>query len=138
MMRPAVGKSGPLTIFISAAIVIFGSSAIATTASMTSPRLCGGMFVAMPTAMPDEPLTRRFGNRDGRTTGSLSYPSKFGWKSTVSLAMSRSISIASGASRASVYLIAAGGSPSTEPKFPCGSTSGLRIEKSCAMRTSAS
>ena len=31
-------------------------------ASMISPRLCGGMLVAMPTAMPPEPLTSRFGN----------------------------------------------------------------------------
>ena len=28
------------------------------------------MFVAMPTAMPDEPLTSRFGKRDGSTGGS--------------------------------------------------------------------
>ena len=42
----------------------------ATTASIVSRRLCGGMFVAMPTAMPDEPLTSRFGKRAGRTAGS--------------------------------------------------------------------
>ena len=36
-----------------------GFSIIFTTPSMTSPRLCGGMFVAMPTAMPEEPLTSR-------------------------------------------------------------------------------
>ena len=41
----------------------------------TSPRLCGGMFVAMPTAMPDEPLISRFGTRVGSTTGSCSLPS---------------------------------------------------------------
>ena len=41
-------------------------------------------------------------------------------------------------SLASVYREAAGGSPSTEPKLPCPSMSGARIEKSCAMRTSAS
>ena len=40
-------------------------------ASTISPRLCGGMFVAMPTAMPPEPLTSRFGTRDGRTVGSV-------------------------------------------------------------------
>jgi len=34
--------------------------------------------------------------------------------------------------------MAAGGSPSIEPKFPCPSMSGRRIEKSCAMRTMAS
>ena len=39
---------------------------------MTSPRLCGGMLVAMPTAMPPAPLTRRFGNFAGRTDGSRS------------------------------------------------------------------
>ena len=39
-----------------------GLSIIAMVAVMTSFRLCGGMFVAMPTAMPDEPLTSRFGN----------------------------------------------------------------------------
>ena len=37
---------------------------------MISVRLCGGMLVAIPTAMPDEPLTSRFGRRAGSTTGS--------------------------------------------------------------------
>ena len=36
----------------------------------TSLRLCGGMFVAIPTAIPDAPLTSRFGNCAGRTSGS--------------------------------------------------------------------
>ena len=49
-----------------------GSSISATQASMTSPRLCGGMLVAMPTAMPPAPLTKRFGNFAGRTVGSFS------------------------------------------------------------------
>ena len=49
---------------------------------MTSRRLCGGMFVAMPTAMPPEPLTSRFGKRAGRTVGSSLESSKFGAKST--------------------------------------------------------
>ncbi len=38
--------------------------------AMTSPRLCGGMLVAMPTAMPPAPLTSRLGKRAGRTCGS--------------------------------------------------------------------
>ena len=42
------------------------------------------------------------------------------------------------ARRTSVYRMAAGGSPSTEPKLPWPSTSGRRMENSCAMRTSAS
>ena len=37
---------------------------------MTSPRLWGGMLVAMPTAMPWLPLTNRLGNRAGKTLGS--------------------------------------------------------------------
>ena len=39
--------------------------------SITSPMLCGGMFVAMPTAMPVEPFTSRFGKWEGRAVGSL-------------------------------------------------------------------
>ena len=48
------------------------------TASMASPRLCGGMLVAMPTAMPAEPLTKRFGKREGITEGCISVSSKLG------------------------------------------------------------
>ena len=78
-IRPAVGKSGPLMRCISAAS---SSSSVAsqlsrahTTPAPTSRRLCGGMFVAMPTAMPELPLISRFGTRDGRTTGSCVLPS---------------------------------------------------------------
>ena len=39
-------------------------------AAIASPRLWGGMLVAMPTAMPELPLTSRLGKRDGRTLGS--------------------------------------------------------------------
>src|ERR1044072_20164 len=49
MARP-VGKSGPFTCFIKSSSVISGSSIWAQMPSMISPRLCGGMFVAMPTA----------------------------------------------------------------------------------------
>ena len=42
----------------------------AMTASTTSPRLWGGMLVAMPTAIPEEPFTSRLGTTVGRTTGS--------------------------------------------------------------------
>ena len=123
-MKPPVGKSGPFTIFRRSPIVVSGSSISATTALTISRMLCGGMFVAIPTAMPLDPLTSRFGSADGRTVGSSSRSSKFGAKSTVFLSMSLSISIAIVVSRASVYRYAAAGSPSTEPKFPCPSTSG--------------
>ena len=56
---------------ISPSTSMAGSSMAATAASMTSPRLWGGMFVAMPTAMPEDPLTSRFGKREGRTRGSV-------------------------------------------------------------------
>jgi hypothetical protein len=60
------------------------------------------MLVAMPTAMPAEPLTIRLGRRAGRTVGSCSRSSKLGTKSTVFLSMSSSIVIAMRVSRASV------------------------------------
>ena len=65
------GSPGPGTIWHSSSIVISGLSRWARHASMTSPRLCGGMLVAMPTAMPPAPLTSRFGNLAGRTDGLL-------------------------------------------------------------------
>ena len=52
-----------------------GLSISASVASITSPRLCGGMLVAMPTAMPPAPLTSMFGKRAGSTVGSMSLPS---------------------------------------------------------------
>ena len=52
------------------------------------------MYVAMPTAMPDEPLTSRQGKRAAKTVGSLRRSSKLGMKSTVSFSMSESISAA--------------------------------------------
>ena len=49
----------------------------------------------MPTAMPLEPFTSKFGKREGSTRGSLRVSSKLGSQSTVSLSMSRSISLQS-------------------------------------------
>ena len=60
-IRPPVGRSGPGTKRISASRSASGCLIRWRAAAMTSPRLCGGMFVAMPTAIPDEPLTSRFG-----------------------------------------------------------------------------
>ena len=64
-IMPPVGKSGPGTMPIRSSIESPGLSISATQASITSPRLCGGMLVAMPTAMPPAPLTRRLGKRAG-------------------------------------------------------------------------
>ncbi len=66
-MKPAVGKSGPGIARISLSSDVSGSSIIRISASQTSPRLCGGMLVAMPTAMPEAPLMSRFGNFAGST-----------------------------------------------------------------------
>ena len=123
-MYAPVGKSGPLMCPRIASTESDGSSISAAIAAATSRRLCGGMFVAIPTAIPLEPLTSKFGSPLGRTVGSSSRSSKFGAKSTVFLSMSPSISVAIRVRRDSVYRYAAAGSPSTEPKFPCPSTSG--------------
>jgi hypothetical protein len=50
-------------------------SSAQTTASATSRRLCGGMLVAIPTAIPPLPLISRLGMRAGRTVGSWVFPS---------------------------------------------------------------
>ena len=60
-MMPPVGKSGPGTMRISSSSEMSGSAISASVASMISPGLCGGMLVAMPTAMPLPPLISRFG-----------------------------------------------------------------------------
>jgi len=60
-----------LMCFINWAMVICGLSICTQIPSITSPRLCGGMLVAMPTAMPVPPLMIRFGNADGNTVGSV-------------------------------------------------------------------
>ena len=117
-MFAPVGKSGPFTDRISCSVVAFGSSISLTMASQTSPRLWGGILVAMPTAMPEAPLMSMFGRRAGRTEGSPNESSKLAEKSTVFWSISASSSSAIGARRASVYRMAAGGSPSILPKLP--------------------
>ncbi len=103
---------------ISCSVVVLASPSSLRMASHISPRLWGGMLVAIPTAIPDAPLISMFGRRAGRTVGSPRESSKFGVKSTVFWSMSANSSSAMGARRASVYRMAAGGSPSTLPKFP--------------------
>ena len=66
-MMPPVGKSGPGMIFISSSSVMSGLAISARVASITSPALCVGMLVAMPTAMPLPPLISRLGKAAGRT-----------------------------------------------------------------------
>ena len=70
-IKPPVGKSGPWIRSSTSSTLASGFRAISTSASTTSPRLCGGTLVAIPTAMPEEPLMSRLGMRAGSTTGSV-------------------------------------------------------------------
>ena len=83
-----------------------------------SVRLCGGIFVAIPTAIPVVPFKSKLGNLEGKTDGSFKVSSKFKFQSIVSLSISNNISSAVLRILASVYRIAAGLSPSIDPKFP--------------------
>ena len=69
-IKPPVGKSGPGTILIRSSIEISGLSTYARHASKTSPKLCGAILVAIPTAIPLVPFTNKFGYLAGKTVGS--------------------------------------------------------------------
>ena len=70
IINPAVGKSGPGIISIISSKVRSGLSIKALHAFITSPGLCGGMLVAIPTAIPPAPFTSILGNSAGKTDGS--------------------------------------------------------------------
>ena len=88
VIKPPVGKSGPLTICIRSSTVAFGLLMYSIVASATSVRLCGGMFVAIPTAIPVAPFNNKFGNFAGRVVGSFNELSKLGIILTVSFSIS--------------------------------------------------
>jgi len=75
MTNPPVGKSGPGKTSINSLVVTSGFSINRSIAATTSVRLCGGIFVAIPTAIPVVPLTNKLGKRAGKTTGSFSVSS---------------------------------------------------------------
>ena len=75
IITPPVGKSGPGIYFINCFIVISLFSIKAKVPSIISPKLWGGILVAIPTAIPPAPLTKRFGYCAGRTDGSFSVSS---------------------------------------------------------------
>lgn len=77
-MVPPKGKSGPGIIFNNSKSLISGFFNIAIIPSITSIKLCGGIQVAIPTAIPDEPLINKFGILVGNTTGSNNVSSKLG------------------------------------------------------------
>jgi hypothetical protein len=66
-----VGKSGPWTKRIRSSFFKSGLSIKAQIASQISPRLWGAMFVAIPTAIPLEPLINKLGMAEGSTVGSM-------------------------------------------------------------------
>ena len=105
-INPPVGKSGPGKNFIiSLKLACSGSKCSLNSQHKTftiSLRLCGGILVAIPTAMPVLPLTNKFGKIDGSDKGSFKLSSKFGPQSTVSSSKSSSISSPSLCSLASV------------------------------------
>ena len=70
-----VGKSGPFMYCINSSLVISGLSIIASIPFTTSVKLCGGIFVAIPTAIPDDPLSNKAGNLVGNTLGSCNLSS---------------------------------------------------------------
>ena len=80
---------------IRSSVEMFSLSIRATSPSTTSPRLCGGIFVAIPTAIPSDPLINRVGTVVGKTVGSFNVSSKFKPQSTVSLSRSFNISLES-------------------------------------------
>ena len=72
---PPVGKSGPGIISINFSILIFGSLIWAIIAFANSLKLCGGIFVDIPTAIPEAPFSKRLGIFEGKTLGSFEDPS---------------------------------------------------------------
>ena len=74
-ISPSVGKSGPLITLIRSSSVTSSSSIILIIPSITSFKLCGGIFVAIPTAIPDEPFIKSVGILVGNTVGSCSLSS---------------------------------------------------------------
>ena len=71
IMMPPPGKSGPGIIFKISLMLASGFSMSIQITSINSPRLCGGIFVVMPTAIPVEPFINKLGSAAGRTAGSV-------------------------------------------------------------------
>ena len=94
IISPAVGKSGPLICCIISSVLMSSFSIRAIRPLITSIRLWGGIFVAIPTAIPSEPLIKSVGTVDGSKVGSFNVSSKFEVHSTVSLSKSFNISLA--------------------------------------------
>ena len=105
-ISPPVGKSGPGSnskisrSSASSGSILFSISQHKTLT--TSRKLWGGMFVAIPTAIPVEPLTIKFGITEGNVKGSFNDSSKFLPHSIVFSSMFESINSPSQLNLASV------------------------------------
>ena len=111
---------------MSSLIVHLGLLITCWTANIISPRLCGGISVDIPTAIPELPLIRIFGICDGKNFGSSKVPSKFGIQSEVPFFKSCNNNSEYFVSFDSVYLIAANDlGSSCVPQFPWPSISGI-------------
>ena len=99
---PPVGKSGPFTISKIVSNLQDGESILFIVASIISPKLWGGIFVAYPAEIPFAPFTSKLGNFAGSTVGSKKRSSKLRAQDTVSLSKSFKSSLLILASLASV------------------------------------
>ena len=75
MIWPPPGKSGPGSFAEQVFERGLRVPSISSAAAATSRRLCEGISVAMPTAMPDAPLSSTNGKRAGSSFGSWIEPS---------------------------------------------------------------
>ena len=95
-------------------------------ARITSPKLCGGISVDIPTAIPELPLISIFGICDGKNLGSFNVPSKLAIQSAVPFFRSLRSNSEYFVSLDSVYLIAAKDfGSSCVPQLPCPSINGI-------------
>ena len=83
MISALVGKSGPGMYSAILASVRFGLRIRAIVPFTTSRKLCGGISVAIPTAIPVVPFNRILGTRAGKLIGSFIEPSKLSCQSQV-------------------------------------------------------
>ena len=72
---PPPGKSGPGIISSNSAVESFGVFIKAIAAAATSRKLCDGISVAIPTAIPEAPFSKTNGKRAGNNLGSWNEPS---------------------------------------------------------------
>ena len=99
-------------------------------ASITSPRLCGGMLVAMPTAMPPRAVDQQV-RESRRQDRRLAFRCRRSWRGNRRCPCRgrRAANARPWRAAPRCSASAAGGSPSIEPKLPCPSISGRRMRE---------